>query len=63
MKKFYVIISLFFVISAMAQELPAEYEGQSCTSIMVGRDATTDGSVILTHLRREVSHLDVHRAC
>ena len=26
-----------------------EYDGQSCTSIMVGRKASTDGSVITSH--------------
>ncbi len=47
------IVFLFsFVLAAMvagAQGLPAEFEGQSCTSIMVGKQASTDGSVITSH--------------
>lgn len=37
-------------ITAMAQSLdPIEYPAQSCTSIMVGRLASTDGSVMTSH--------------
>ena len=50
MKRLLFFLVLTFLISfAFAQGLPAEYEGQSCTSIMVGRLATTDGSVITSH--------------
>ncbi|MBQ7490611.1 MAG: C69 family dipeptidase [Bacteroidales bacterium] len=43
------LVLAFSLLVSAAQELPAEYEGQSCTSIMVGRLATTDGSVITSH--------------
>ena len=43
---------LFAVIIAIGALLPLsaqEYSGQSCTSIMVGRKASADGSVITSH--------------
>ncbi|MBP5711000.1 MAG: C69 family dipeptidase [Bacteroidales bacterium] len=43
------LVLAFSLLVSAAQELPADYEGQSCTSIMVGRLATTDGSVITSH--------------
>ncbi len=47
------ILSLAFIallIPALCQELSQpEFVGQSCTSIMVGKRATTDGSVITSH--------------
>ena len=43
------ITSLFLAMFfAIAEELP-HFEPQSCTSIMVGRKASTDGSVITSH--------------
>jgi len=46
MKKiFFLLASLSVVISLSAQE----YDGQSCTSIMVGKKASADGSVITSH--------------
>ena len=45
MKKLILLLSLFS-IPLFAQE---EYPGQSCTSIMVGRKASADGSVITSH--------------
>jgi len=47
MKRFALVLALICVfIPVRAQE---EFDGQSCTSIMVGRAATTDGSVITSH--------------
>ena len=46
MKKILLIIS-FSVIAIWAGA--QEYDGQSCTSIMVGRKASADGSVITSH--------------
>ena len=41
---------LAFVFTAVGQELSQpEFEGQSCTSIMVGKLASKDGSVITSH--------------
>ncbi len=48
-KGLFSLILTFSIFIVKAQGLPAEYEGQSCTSIMVGRLATTDGSVITSH--------------
>ena len=46
MKKLILFLSsLLLVIPVFAQE----FDGQSCTSIMVGRLASTDGSVITSH--------------
>ncbi len=51
MKK--LLIGLFAIgsiLSTVAQTKPGEpFFGESCTSIMVGRKATTDGSVITSH--------------
>lgn len=44
-KLFFLLASLSVVISVSAQE----YVGQSCTSIMVGKKASADGSVITSH--------------
>lgn len=50
MKKIVFLITLMLAaVAAGAQGLPAEFEGQSCTSIMVGKKASTDGSVITSH--------------
>lgn len=50
MKRFLILIAvLALYVYAGAQTLPAEFEGQSCTSIMVGKQASTDGSVITSH--------------
>lgn len=48
------ILSLILILStfafvAVAQENYEEYSGQSCTSIMVGKKASADGSVITSH--------------
>ncbi len=44
-----VLISLILVPFAAAQFIPVSEEDASCTSIMVGKKATTDGSVITCH--------------
>ncbi|MCD4784902.1 MAG: C69 family dipeptidase [Candidatus Eremiobacteraeota bacterium] len=44
MKKSYVVIMLIFVLAMQMQGV-----SQSCTTIFVGKDATTDGSVIVSH--------------
>ncbi|MFH0759969.1 MAG: C69 family dipeptidase [Bacteroidota bacterium] len=44
-----VLISLMLVPFAAAQFIPVSEEDASCTSIMVGKKATTDGSVITCH--------------
>lgn len=55
MRRFLLSFSVFFlaVVAAApvlpAQEYTQEYDGQSCTSIMVGRKASADGSVITSH--------------
>lgn len=44
------ILSLSFLILTLSASLRAqEFDGQSCTSIMVGRKASADGSVITSH--------------
>lgn len=45
MKRILLLTSVFISILLNAQE----FDGQSCTSIMVGRLASTDGSVITSH--------------
>ena len=46
MKRFFsLLLTVVFVLPLHAQE----FDGQSCTSIMVGRKASTDGSVITSH--------------
>ncbi|KAF0203820.1 MAG: hypothetical protein FD170_893 [Bacteroidetes bacterium] len=51
--KFRLLLSVCLIliqISAFAQVLPGDpYFGESCTSIMVGKNATVDGSVITAH--------------
>ncbi len=52
MKKTLILVLVaLFGLSARAQQFIdfSELEGQSCTSIMVGKKATTDGSVITSH--------------
>ena len=46
-----VIVGLFLLFSHLNHETPLDWEGweTGCTSIMVGREATTDGSVITAH--------------
>ena len=43
-----IILAALFVLSSLALSAQ-EYDGQSCTSIMVGRLASEDGSVITSH--------------
>ena len=43
------LLSLFLFLSALIPLSAQEYVGQSCTSIMVGRKASADGSVITSH--------------
>ena len=45
MKRFFILIAALLPLSLGAQE----FDGQSCTSIMVGRMASSDGSVITSH--------------
>ena len=45
MKRFFFLIAALLPLSLGAQE----FDGQSCTSIMVGRMASSDGSVITSH--------------
>lgn len=51
MKKIFLSLALLaFAVTAIGQELSQpEFEGQSCTSIMVGKSASKDGSVITSH--------------
>ena len=51
MKKVLLSLALLaFVLTSVGQELSQpEFEGQSCTSIMVGKRASKDGSVITSH--------------
>lgn len=46
MKKLVLFLSSLCVVFSLSAQ---EYDGQSCTSIMVGRKASTDGSVITSH--------------
>lgn len=47
MKRFFFLTTaLFICLTGISAQ---EYDGQSCTSIMVGRLASTDGSVITSH--------------
>lgn len=53
MKKYYSVVLSFAIATTgigglHAKDLP-EYDPESCTSIMVGKKATTDGSVITSH--------------
>lgn len=55
MKKFIILaISLTVCFGAMAQD--EEYQGLECTSVVAGRLATTDGSVITSHTCDGWSH-------
>ena len=47
MKKVLLFISLLICLKTFGQE--QDFSGQSCTSIMVGRLASSDGSVITSH--------------
>ena len=50
MKRKLFLIQCLIMLSAMNAVSQEEYlEGQSCTSIMVGCKASTDGSVITSH--------------
>lgn len=51
MKKLFSLLIGFFLTGALAAQPLDEtlYEGQSCTSIMVGKKASKDGSVITSH--------------
>lgn len=51
MKKTILLFSALLTFSLTQAQLldPEAYQGQSCTSIMVGKKATTDGSVITSH--------------
>lgn len=43
------LLTLHPAASAQSDDIQEEYIGMSCTSIMVGKKATTDGSVITSH--------------
>ena len=48
MKKFFLLTAvLFLTFGLKAQDYPRD--GQNCTSIMVGKKASMDGSVITSH--------------
>ena len=49
MKRFFFVFSLFVCAWSLSAQDVAEFPGQSCTSIMVGRKASADGSVITSH--------------
>jgi len=50
MKKIFLFgFAILFVINIYAQENQNYYENESCTSIMVGKKASADGSVITSH--------------
>ena len=46
MKRFFSLLAALAIGSLLAAQ---EFDGQSCTSIMVGRKASTDGSVMTSH--------------
>ena len=48
-KNYLSFIVLFFVCTLLNAQEGTPYFGESCTSIMVGKNATTDGSVITSH--------------
>ena len=45
----FLFVSLLFVSNTFAQEFEEDLYSESCTSIMLGRKATDDGSVITAH--------------
>ena len=48
--KYLLSLTISFLLLSLSLSLRAqEFDGQSCTSIMVGRKASTDGSVITSH--------------
>ena len=49
MKKFLILIAALTLSFPLLSQEPGEFDGQSCTSIMVGRKASSDGSVITSH--------------
>ncbi|MBQ6046885.1 MAG: C69 family dipeptidase [Bacteroidales bacterium] len=50
MKKIALFISvLAMAVAVYAQDIPPQFEGLNCTSIMVGKNASKDGSVITSH--------------
>ncbi|MCQ2237700.1 MAG: C69 family dipeptidase [Bacteroidaceae bacterium] len=49
MKRVFVVLGLVLACNAMAQTKAPEKDPFSCTSIMVGKKATVDGSVITSH--------------
>lgn len=49
MKKLFFLLAALLPFSAQAQLPAPEFDGQSCTSVMVGRKASADGSVITSH--------------
>ena len=54
---FFLAAAALLASGAWAQDIyPAGYEPESCTSIMVGRLASTDGSVFTSHTCDGVSH-------
>ena len=46
MKRFFSLVAALAIGSLLSAQ---EFDGQSCTSIMVGRKASTDGSVMTSH--------------
>ena len=46
MKRFFSLLAALAIGSLLSAQ---EFDGQSCTSIMVGRKASTDGSVMTSH--------------
>jgi dipeptidase len=46
---FFLLISVFSISLSFAQEIEEDLYNESCTSIMLGRNATDDGSVITAH--------------
>ena len=57
-QRFFSLLAMLAIAAgAWAQNIyPDGYEPESCTSIMVGRLASTDGSVITSHTCDGVSH-------
>lgn len=58
-KTIFLVAGLFCCLCAWSQHpdfYPESYEGESCTSLMVGRLASADGSVMTSHTCDGVSH-------